>query len=305
MTNTQSDRLDMYKAVVDFLETTNTITATRPGLVTGKTQLTGFITDIETKAGKQTTATSGSFDEKEDLIEKLCQELYTVVSGTKAYAASIPDTTLKGKMDYSLTELRRLGDETIVPFTDNIVEIVTPLLGAPLAGFGVDAAAMTELDKARDKYENIKSKPRVAVSEKAAQTTGLPPLFVSATKLCKEILDPTAATLRATEPDWYNEFVNVRKIVNTGSGTTALDGDIKEQGSNGAIYNVEITISKIGEPDIKITSDVAGHYKQIPIKRGVYTVTFTHALYKDVVLNAFEIKQGQTVTKNILMEKKV
>ena len=64
MTNTQSDRLDMYKAVVEFLTSTNTITATRPGLVTGKTQLTGFITDIETKAGKQTTATSGNFDEK-------------------------------------------------------------------------------------------------------------------------------------------------------------------------------------------------------------------------------------------------
>jgi hypothetical protein len=197
----------MYKAVVEFLTATNTITATRPGLIAGQTQLQDFIKDIEDKAGKQTTSTSGNFDEKEELLEKLCQQLYTVVSGTKAFAASVPDTTLKGQMDYSLTEIRRIGDETIVPFTENIVALVTPHLGVPLAGFGVDAAAMTALDTAKADYSDIKSKPRVAVSEKAAQTTGLPPLFVSATKLCKEIIDPTAATLRATEPDWYNEFV--------------------------------------------------------------------------------------------------
>ena len=69
--------------------------------------------------------------------------------------------------------------------------------------------------------------------------------------------------------------------------------------------SVRVVPRKKSEETTRGRSDVAGHYKQIPIKRGVYTVTFTHALYNDVVLNAFEIKQGQTVTKNILMEKKV
>lgn len=305
MTNSQSDRLDMFKATTAFIDATMVISSTRPGLIAGKDSLNDLIKDIEEKASKQSNAIGGNTEEKKEKKELLAQQLYLVTSGTKAFAASTNNDVLQGEMNYSITELRTLLDDLIVPFTENIVVKVTPHLGAPLTAFGVDAAAMAALDDAKKAYSEVQSKPRLALSEKAAQTSALPPLFDKATKVCKEILDPTAATLKVTEPDWFSNYSNVRKIVNTGSGTTALDGTVKDVDTDAPLYNVEVTISAIGEPDMVIFTDVNGIYKKVPIKRGVYKLTFKVKDYNDVEVNPFEIKQGQTVTKNVVMGKMV
>lgn len=306
MTNSQSDRLDMMKEVISFIDNTNTISSTRPGLIAGKTNLNdNVVKEIEKKVGKQSSATGGAYDDKNELQEALCLQLYVVTSGTKAFAASINNNTLQEQMNYSISELRKIGDETLVPFTDDIVALVTPNLGVPLTGFGVDATAMTNLDNARTAYSGKQSAGRDATVLKATQTVGLPPLFTLGTKILREIMDPAAVTLKPTQSDWYNGYINARKVINTASGTTALDGDIFEAGTTTPIYNVKVTIHDIEIPtDDIVNSDANGHYKKVPIKRGTKTILFTHPLYKDLTLAAFIIKQGQTVTKNVFLEKK-
>jgi hypothetical protein len=305
MTNSQSDRLDMMKEVISYIEGTNTISSTRPGLIAGKTNLKdNVVAPIETKAGKQSSATGGAYDDKNELQETLCQQLYAVTSGTKAFAASINNNTLQEQMNYSITELRRIGDETIVPFTENMVTLVTPHLGAALTGFGVDATAMSDLDTAKTNFSGKKTAGRDATVDKATQTVGLPPLFTLGTKILREIMDPVAATLKLTQSDWYNGYINARKVINTGGGTTALDGDVFEAGTTTGIYNA--SVSAIAEDGTKtvVKTDVNGHYKFVPIKRGTYIITFTHPSHTDLTLAAFIIKQGQTVTKNVFLEKK-
>jgi len=298
MTNDQSDRLDMFKAVIQFDTDTAAITATRPAFGLGITDLRTVVTDIELAAGRQSTATSGTFTDKNTLQETLCQALFYVTSGTKAYAASINDNTLEQEMNYSISELRRISDETIVPFTDNIVSIVTPLL-ASLAPFGIDAAAMTALATAKTNYQNFISVPRMAVTAKAAQTEALPPLFTQGTNICRKILDPIAVTLKAANPDWYNQYQNVRKVINTSQGTTSLDGTVTKLSDGTPLYNVEV---KVNELNLIVHTDVNGYYRFAPIKRGTYTITFTLSGYTTETLAAFEIKMGHSVTKNISLQ---
>ncbi|MEP7170952.1 MAG: carboxypeptidase-like regulatory domain-containing protein [Bacteroidota bacterium] len=307
MTNPQSDRQDMHQAVIKFIEVDEpTISNTRQGLIDGKDLLKIVVRDINTAVGKQSTATGGAYDDKGEKKDKLVEQLYLVTSGTKGFAGTpaINDNTLQEQMNYSLSELGKIGDEQISPFTDNIVLLVTPHLGPALTGFGVDAAAMTELGLRQTAYDGDKSKGRSATIFVAGQTEALPPLFTKATKILREIMDPAAATLKSTQKTWFDSYTNARKIINTGSGTTALSGDVLDKDTNTGIYNVKVTASQIGFPDITVFTDANGHYKFVPIKRGTYTVTFTHTLYKDVVLGAFVITQGHTVIKNVVMEKK-
>jgi hypothetical protein len=295
MNNDQSDRLDMFKAVIRFNTDTAVITATRPAFGVGIADLQTVVTGIEQAAGLQSTATSGAFTDKNVLQETLCQALFVVTSGTKAYAASVSNNTLEEEMNYSITDLRRIGDETIVPFTDNIVLLVTPHLAA-LAPFGITPLVMTALSTAKTNYKNFISIPRMAVTAKAAQTEALPPLFTQGTNICRKILDPIAVTLKAANPDWYNQYQNVRKIINTAQGTTSLEGIVTRQSDGTPLYNVEV---KVNELNLIIHTDVNGFYRFAPIKRGTYTITFTLSGYETVTLGAFEIKMGHNITKNI------
>lgn len=298
MTNDQSDRLDMFNAVIQFDADTAVITATRPAFGVGINDLKTVVINIGKAAGKQSTATSGTFTDKNTLQETLCQALFFVTSGTKAYAASINDNTLEQEMNYSITELRRIGDETIVPFTDNIVLLVTPLL-VSLAPFGINPPAMAALATAKTNYANFISIPRMAVTAKAAQTEALPIFFTQGTNICRKILDPIAVTLKAANTDWYNQYQNVRKIINTSQGTTSLEGIVTRQSDSSPLYNVEV---KVNELNLIIHTDVNGFYRFAPIKRGTYTITFTLSGYVTITLGAFEIKMGHNITKNISLQ---
>lgn len=295
MTNDQSDRLDMLNAVIQFNTDTAVITATRPAFGVGINDLRQVVVQIDTAAGRQSTATSGSFTDKNVLQEALCQSLFVVTSGTKAYAASINNNTLEQEMNYSISELRKIGDETIVPFTDNIIALVNPVLPA-LATFGINPPVIAALNTAKTDYANFLSVPRMAVTAKAAQTEALPPLFTEGTRICQKILDPIAVTLRTANQDWYNQYQNVRKVINTAQGTTSLDGTVTKQSDGTPLYNVEV---KVNELNLIIHTDVNGFFRFAPIKRGTYTITFTLAGYEIITLAAFEIKMGHNVTKNI------
>ena len=298
MTSDQSDRLDMFNAVIQFNTDTTLITATRPAFGVGIGQLSTVVVNIGKAAGKQSTPTSGSFTDKNALQETLCQQLFVVTSGTKAYAASINNNTLEQEMNYSISELRKIKDESIIPFTDNIVLLVTPVL-VPLVPFGITAAVMTALQTAKTNYQNFLSLPRMAVTAKAAQTEALPPLFTQGTHICRKILDPIAVTLKPANPDWFNQYQNVRKVINTAQGTTSLEGIVINESTNAPVYNVEV---KVNELNLITHTDVNGHYIFSPIKRGTYTITFTLLGFETLTLAAFEIIQGHKVTKNISLK---
>jgi hypothetical protein len=298
MTNNQSDYLDMFKAVIQFDTDTALITALRPAFGVGITDLKLVVKEIDIASGKQSTATSGTFIDRNENKEALCQQLVIVMSGTKAYAASISDSTLEEEMNYPVSELRRIKDESIAAFATNIENLVTPHL-ASLAPFGVDAAAMTALTTAKTDFETSLSLPRMAVTAKASQTEALPPLFLKGKNICRKILDPIALTLKPTNPDWYNQYHNVRKIINTGKGTTSLDGVVIDQVTNNPLYNVAV---KVIELNSTIHSKVDGSYEYSPIPRGTYTVSYTLVGYDVFTLSAFDIKQGQNITKNVSLK---
>jgi hypothetical protein len=295
MTNEQSDRLDMFKAVIQFDADTTAVTSLRPAFADGITDLKDVVDDIEEATGKQSQAISGTFIDRSENKEELCQKLLIVMSGTKAYAASVGNATLEEEMNYSISELRKIKDESLVPFADNTKTLINAVL-ASLAPFGVDAPKMADLATARTNFENSISLPRMAVTAKSAQTEALPPLFLAGKNICRKILDPIALTLKPDHAEWYNQYHNVRKIINTGKGTTSLDGVVTDQSNGNPIYNAAV---KVIELDLTLNTKVDGSYDFSPIPRGTYTVSFTVSGYQVFNLAAFEIKQGQNITKNV------
>lgn len=305
MTATQSHSLDMYDTIVEYVESTNAISNTRPGLITGKNNLKTAIKNINEKVALQSTQNKGVSEDKDVLKGELALAMFTVTSGTSGFAATTGNNTLKGQMDYSISELQKIKDETIGSVATNIDTIVTPFIGAPLAEFGVDAGSLTAMLAARDIYLEAKSKPREAVVEKKIQTDALKPLFVAATGICHDVMDKAANTLSATQKDWFSGYHNARRIISTGTRHTTAEGDCLEEGTSTPIYNATVVLSSIGKEDITLKTDLHGHWKKIPIEHGVWAFTATHPDYEDFHVAAYEIKLGQSVIKTSMMVKKM
>ena len=304
MTGNQSDRLDMYDVVLTYIQNTNVIAATRAGLITGKTNLAAVVAEIKQKVAAQGTQTGGSSDEKEVMKGELALVMFSVTSGTYGYASSIENLILKEEMNYSLSELQKLRDDTIETVCNNIKSKVEAHLGVPLEGFGVDAEVLEIMEAAKSAYVESKDKPREAAVDKKVQTDALGPLFTKATGILHDIMDKAANTLNATEKDWFSGYHNARMIITTGRRHTTAEGYCLEHESNTPIYNATVTLKSIGKDDIVLKTDLNGHWKQIPIKNGVWAFLVTHPDYVDFSVSAYEIKLGQTVVKTSIMDRK-
>ncbi|MBK5285271.1 MAG: carboxypeptidase regulatory-like domain-containing protein, partial [Bacteroidia bacterium] len=273
----QKDSLDMFKRSQKYVKDTNLISSLRPGLVAANGKLKSVNDEIELKAGRQAQQIAGEALNKSSKREVLVEKLYLVTSETAGYAASIENVVLHEQMNYSITDLRKIGDESIVGTTNDLLGIVSPLFPNPaLAGFGVDPAAVTDVETARDAYILVESSPELAEDETKAMTEALKPLFTKGRNILRNEMDNAAATLKPTQGDWWNEYHNARRIIRTGHRITSADGDVMETGTSTGIYNVEVTAVHEDGTTTVVRSDVNGHYKFIPLKFGVYTLTFKH-----------------------------
>lgn len=298
MNNQQSDRLDMFRAVITFADQSAAIHASRPAFADGINLLRNIVVSIDAAIATQSSEVAGLFTDKNTLQENLCQALLVVMGGTKAYAASIGNNSLKEQMDYPISELRRISDESIVPFADNILALVTPI-GAPLIPFGVDVLEITNLTNAKTTYSAFESQPRLAVTARATQTENIINLITEGMRLLRDMIDGIAITIKAANPDWYSQYNQVRKIVNTGGNITTLQGVVKDSVTNLPLYNVEVVIGDLG---INTFTDVEGKYKFQPISPATYSnVKFGAADYNVLYLPPFEIPIGQTIVKDVLL----
>jgi hypothetical protein len=291
----------MFETLISYIEKTDSVSTLRPGLIAGKDKLVLKVAEIKAKAAKQSTQTGGITTDKGKAKGNLAEAMFINTTGTSAYAASKGDNTLKEKVNYSISDLKKLSDDMIIDVAVNLDEIINKVLDAELAGFGVDSDTLKDMMDAKDLFANAKNKPREAIVERSTQTEALVPLFKEGDDLIHDVMDPVALTLKKDHADWYIEYHNSGKIINTGTRHTTTEGDVLVQGTQAPIYNALVTLTSIDNPEVKIHTHVNGHWKVIPIKHGVWSLQVTHADYDEMHIAAFEIKQGENVIKNITM----
>jgi hypothetical protein len=306
MDQIQKDNLDMFKRVKKYVTDTDTISTTRPALVTaaGKLQ-TEVIDKIIEKAGLQEQQSGGETTGKTAKREVLNTKLFTMTSGTFGFADLKGKDTLKGQMNYSMSDIAAITDDQIVPTANNLVALADPFKDDPdLNDFGVDATTLTAVEDARDGYMEVESDPQAISDIKEAATEALVPLFDKGKSILRNQMDKAADTLKETQGDWWNAYHNARAIISTGHRSTSADGFAYIKDTTTGIYKVKVKAEHEDGTITEVLTDETGYYKFNYLKFGIYIFTYTHADYTDIVLAAFRIKKGQRVTKNVFMELK-
>ena len=231
MDNVQENKLSMYLSVQ---KVTNTHSAEWQGLPAYATIFASFedaISQIRNtrlvQEGQITGITKDKAQAQNNAIEKAIQ----VATAVFAYASIQNNNTLKDKVSYSPSELRRSRDTILIDRLEVIHEAATSVL-AELANYGLTQADLDEFSALITSYTNMVEDPRVAITNRARATKDLKSIFKTADKILKEQLDKLMLQYKKTAPEFYQQYFNARLIIDLGIRHKKDEDEEGDEGEN-------------------------------------------------------------------------
>ncbi len=297
MNNRQANQLDMFRNVHKHGKDNEVIAATVPAFFNNINLLGQKIIAIESISGRQSERLGGVAEDKRNLRLKLCDITYATIAPVKAYALSIGDNTLRDKMDYSLSDLRKINDDTLAGIASNLHGLVVPLLPS-LADYGITSAATDAWQLAIDAYSPVVAGPQAALANKRTLTLTLKQLFSEANVICNDLLDPLAVPFKVPQPGFYTTYLHVRQIKDMGTGSTRIKGFVDDENGR-SLLDAVVTIQETGE---SVRTDIDGVFLFPGATQGTYTVKVEKPGFTSVTSEPFVLKRGQTANVELSLK---
>jgi len=167
MDKTKEARLSMYDAVIAYCNNNPAPVASIPAFQSAFTDFQTAVSGIHTTAHLQADVITGIAADKKQMRIGLCQQAVGLCDVIFALASATGNNELKGKADFSLSDLKRLKGESLVSVCTNIFEAANANL-AGLATYGITPGNITDFQNATSAYAAKITSPRNAVSQRAS-----------------------------------------------------------------------------------------------------------------------------------------
>jgi hypothetical protein len=165
---------------------------------------------------QQERRTTGSAADKQKEEDEMIAKTIEVASAVYAYASITNNNTLKDKIDYSPTALKRSRD-TILRDIWQVIHDEAIGVGNSLADYGVDANDLAQLQKEIDDYAALLTAPRTAITTRVRVTAELEEKFKEGDEILHNQMDKLVETLKEREKRFYREYNRARLIIKLGS----------------------------------------------------------------------------------------
>ncbi len=298
MNKEQTNTLNMYDAVSQFLNTNNAVwsgNATIAGMVT---TFNGHISALNASDMAQKTITGGITQTKLQAKTTMANAAMVIVKAGKAYANATNNAVLAANFNYAHSDIIRAKDTDADDICQNIYNALQPFITSTSA-YGANAASQTALQNAINAFSALIGKPRSQRTIIINATLTIAQRFDAANTLLKNQLDPIMAQYKTTNAPFYNQYTAARVIVDIGKHhTVILRGFIYNSETSIPVENatVEITGAAIND---KLT-DSTGIYKFVRLHPGEYTITVS-ALGYGTQTKSLSVKQNGVVETDFKM----
>ena len=210
MTNVQNSIQKMSLSTISFLESNALQTAIVPNLSAYIAIAKSINTQIQTMQELQEFNRTGFTVNKNVLKAQLISQAIDVARKVKAYAINSDNQVLLAEMNYKESYLKKSIDMNLKiqclaiydRANDNIAELEL---------YGITSTILANLQNALSEYLICIPKSRVGASNIAQATSQIKPLLKSLTDNYTKI-DGLMEILKISQPNFYNEYKNVRKI---------------------------------------------------------------------------------------------
>jgi hypothetical protein len=315
-------KLNMYKATDQFLNLPSslTITAGIPTIATYVDQLETYLDSIRTTSESAENPITGITEDKAAQRLKVSVTGNNIAGAVHAYAVDTNNLILKAQMKYRPSDFLAYKDDELPSIlyniwsTANAIATVTPPATNPLIPYGVTTAILTAFKTAIDSYSESVAAPRGAIAGRSADNVQLLGLFNTVDLFLTNQLDRVVYQLQPENPDFYQEYLNNRKIVGPTRRYTQVSGIITDANGD-ALANVLVTaigkdyvrVTKTGPKTIpgkiyQVTSDANGNYAvKTAAFQTTYTLKYSLTGFADVQEADIKVSKGDITPQDVTM----
>lgn len=196
-----------------ILAANQTLVDTVPALAAQQAELNDSITLIDNISQAQSSPTSGIALDKEQVLELMIRKTLQVAGMLRAYASTIGDQTLLKKAQVSRNTFHNARDEA----KDDIAQETHDLANThrvALAPSGLTDATLTALSTRVNVYKLATPSTRAAEAHGSTLTENLEAELKRADMIQRERLDGLMEQFSDTQPTFYGDYKNARKLVN-------------------------------------------------------------------------------------------
>jgi len=310
MTGYQEGVNKMSNASASFLLTNTAITTTLTGFAPYFTTIQTTHPLLQTAIAQQEADKSGDTTNKKLLKTTLIAQSMDIVRKCVAFGTNTNNSSFVALVNYSENELKKSSDTKLVGICQVIHDTANSQV-TNLATYNVTAALLTTQQTSITSFNAAIPKDRVDVTDSGAATKLIATYIATLLTNWKKI-DTLVEMVKTTQPAFYAEYHNVRKIINTGAGSLSLKVKASDAQSGDGVANVTLSVSPvttqmramssvIKKADVKKTANGGGaNYKSLP--DGDYIVTATKPGFKDATA-MISVVNGESTVLEIPMEK--
>ena len=300
MTTRQENKLSMYLATKKCLNDNNAVWAAFAGIASVVTLFFSKITLIQNTENRQQKSSKGASTSKKEKKAALIEMLMVVIGGIKSYAKDVNDEELFSSVDFSQSELEKLGDSLLVDRANLIIGIANANAGNILDK-GITAVVLGDLQTLITEYENAVSGPRTVISDKKTATAQLAVLFDQTDELLKDNIDGLILQFKIPNNDFFRNYFNNRIILDLGTQHTRLGGTITDSEGNPL---EGVTVTAVGA-DLEEVSDGEGIYLFKPFIPGDFTITVEKPGFVTQTFADVHVSPGQHIALDVVLQREV
>jgi hypothetical protein len=220
MNKSQINKSRMFGSVDLVLDNHSQIFSQLEDMVLAHQRLKNGIDLLGQHRQVQETDNTGLTDNKIDLRLNLINHILPLSAAIKSHAIFTKNKELKAKASYTRSDLLNAPDPVLYDICLLLLNLATPIL-PELAKYFVDQQKCDFLETLLANFKAAIPQKRVANSASKVSTANIGEVFNSLTLFLKEEMDVLMLLYQQTNPDFYNEYLNARKIV----GYTGPSGD--------------------------------------------------------------------------------
>ena len=280
MNSKQESKLKMYLTVRIFLLSNPAITAKLPNFDEFLTALDAAILQIQTSNEQHHFNTQGVTDNKRRLRDVLVTVTADNSAKMQAYAKYTHDTVLIAETKFNISALKVVSSLELVDIANGLHSRINAHL-TDLTPYRLTATSQTEFRTAIDAYAESIPQPRQS-QLKSKESSLLQNQGIAAADKALGDIVAVVEIVKLTEPLFYSGYKNARKIVDQGTGSLQVQGNITEAANGKPIPNATLTFRLSGQTNVAIEKETAakGGFMIKNLPEGIYDITVTKVGFK-------------------------
>jgi len=226
------------------------------------------ISNINNTLQEQRIDTKGYTNQKtkyRDVVDKNLDYLFAAFRG---YAKINNDEVLYQDANISLSKISKISDTEIIPFFDKNIDYAQQHL-QELDAYGINQDMLDKAKTNLTNYQDLLSMPRDITAIRAAATKKLKTQVNDLVLFFDDVLDNLMVKYRRSHPDFYQQYLNARIIVDNPTTALSIKGTVVDADGKKPLQHVKVTVkfkagSELADYHTKTTEKGNYQFKGIP-----------------------------------------